>query len=74
MNILLFMARKRKAVSYRIDELVIEALGKMAKQENASVNRYIELHFFKIAKEKGLIGHDIELLGETRGGDTTKNN
>jgi hypothetical protein len=61
------MSRKRKPVSFRIDELVVEALSKLAKEENASVNRYIESHFFKVAKEKGIIPNDAELLGETRG-------
>ncbi|BAZ71386.1 hypothetical protein NIES4106_61830 (plasmid) [Fischerella sp. NIES-4106] len=67
-----FMARKRKPVAYRIDELVVEALAKLAKEENLSINRYIEKHFFHIAKQKGLIPRDSELLGETRGGDRTK--
>ncbi len=66
-----FMTRKRKPVGYRLDEVVIEALKTLARNENISVNRYIETHFFKLAKEKGLIKTDIELLGETRGGDTS---
>lgn len=71
MFLIVEIMRKRKAVSYRIDELVVEALGKLAREENASINRYIETHFFKVAKEKGIISQDTELLGETRGGDTT---
>lgn len=66
-----FMVRKRKPVAYRIDELVIELLSKLAKEENSSVNRYIEKHFFQLGKERGLISQDEELLGETRGGDRT---
>jgi hypothetical protein len=69
MNLLIeFMTRKRKPVSYRLDELVIEALAKLAREENSSVNRYIESHFFRVAKEAGVIPPDTELLGETRGG------
>ncbi|MBE9038606.1 hypothetical protein [aff. Roholtiella sp. LEGE 12411] len=72
--LLIFMARtrKRKPVSYRIDELVVETLAKLAREQNTSVNRYLETHFFKIGKERGLISPEIELIGETRGGDTTK--
>lgn len=66
-----FMTRKRKPVGYRLDEVVIEALKTLARNENTSVNRYIETHFFQLAKEKGLIKTNIELLGETRGGDTS---
>ncbi|MBD2204703.1 hypothetical protein H6G33_07050 [Calothrix sp. FACHB-1219] len=65
------MSRKRKPVGYRLDEVVIDALKTLARNENTSVNRYIETHFFKLAKEKGLISNDTELLGETRGGDTS---
>ena len=65
--LLMLMSRKRKPVSFRLDELVVEALSKLAKEENASVNRYIESHFFKVAKEKGIISSDTELFGETRG-------
>lgn len=66
-----FMTRKRKPVSFRIDELVVETLAKLAKEDNASVNRFIESHFFKLGKEKGLIPQDAELLGETRGNKQT---
>lgn len=65
------MIRKRKPVGYRLDEIVIEALKRLAREENISVNRYIETHFFHLAKEKGFINANTELLGETRGGDTT---
>lgn len=70
--LLLFMPRKRKPVSFRIDELVVETLTKLAREENISVNRYLETHFFRIGKERGLIPPDTQLIGETRGGDTTK--
>ncbi|MHC0068784.1 hypothetical protein ACWATR_38990 [Nostoc sp. UIC 10890] len=70
--LLLFMSRKRKPVSFRIDELVVETLAKLAREENTSVNRYIETHFFRLGKERGFISPDAQLIGETRGGDTTK--
>ncbi|WP_196528221.1 hypothetical protein [Nostoc commune] len=66
------MSRKRKPVSFRIDELVVETLAKLAREENTSVNRYIETHFFRLGKERGFIPPDAQLIGETRGGDTTK--
>lgn len=69
-----FMSRKRKPVAYRLDEAVIEVLAKLAREENTSVNRYIESHFFRLAKEKGLIPADSQLLGETRGGDRRNKN
>jgi hypothetical protein len=64
---------RRKPVAYRIDELVLEVLAKLAREENSSVNRYIEKHFFVVGKERGLIDKDEELLGETRGGGTKNN-
>ncbi|QSJ20086.1 hypothetical protein JYQ62_16060 [Nostoc sp. UHCC 0702] len=72
MQTLLSMPRKRKPVSFRIDELVVEILSKLAKEENTSVNRYIETHFFRLAKERSLISSDTELIGETRGGGGAK--
>ena len=65
------MTRKRKPVAYRLDELVIEVLAKLAKKENSSINRYIEKHFFQIGIDEGLISENEELIGETRGGDRT---
>ncbi len=67
---LLDMAR-RKPVAYRIDERILAVLNILAKEENTSVNRYIEKHFFGVGKQRGLIPNDAELLGETRGGDRT---
>lgn len=67
------MTRRRKPVAYRIDELVLEVLAKLAKEENSSVNRYIEKHFFTVGKERGLIDQNEELLGETRGGGAKNN-
>jgi hypothetical protein len=66
---LLMDMRKRKQVAYRIDSIILELLAKLAREQNTSVNRYLESHFLKIGIERGLIPSDTELLGETRGGD-----
>ena len=66
---LLMDMRKRKQVAYRIDSIILELLAKLAREQNTSVNRYLESHFLKIGIERGLIPPDTELLGETRGGD-----
>jgi hypothetical protein len=60
--------RERKPVSYRIDSTILEVLNKLAREQNTSVNRFIESHFLKIAIERGMLPDNTELLGETRGG------
>ncbi|MBD2359247.1 hypothetical protein H6G41_32470 [Tolypothrix sp. FACHB-123] len=70
---LAFLMRERKPVSYRIDSAILEVLGKLAKEQNTSVNRYIETHFLKVAIERGFLPEDTELLGETRGGKRKSN-
>jgi hypothetical protein len=65
---LAYLMRERKPVAYRIDSAILEVLAKLAKEQNTSVNRYIESHFLKVAIERGLLSEDTELLGETRGG------
>ena len=59
--------RKRKAVTYRIDEVIIQAVEKIAKENNSSVNRYIENLLYAHCRELGRL-IDVEPLGETRGG------
>jgi predicted HicB family RNase H-like nuclease len=61
--------RKRKAVSYRIDDLVIEAIQKAADNQGISANRWVELYLFDSLKNMGLIAQDEQKLGENRGGD-----
>ncbi len=61
--------RKRKAVSYRIDDLVIEAIQKAADNQGISANRWLELYLFDSLKSMGLIPQDEQKLGENRGGD-----
>jgi hypothetical protein len=63
--------RKRKAVTYRIDEAIIKAIDKIARENNSSVNRYIENLLYAHCKQKGEL-INIEPLGETRGGDRSK--
>lgn len=63
------LMRERKPVAYRIDSTILEVLSKLAKEQNTSVNRFIESHFLKIAIERGMLPEDTELLGETRGGN-----
>lgn len=59
----------RKKTTLLIDDRVIAALGKLARRQNMSVNRFVENHFFDLAKTEGFIPQDAEPLGETRGGD-----
>ncbi|MHC5863171.1 hypothetical protein [Nostoc sp.] len=67
--LIMFMPRHRKAVSYRIDSIAIDALGKLAKKENMSANRYLENLLFSVGLQKGVIPKGTEPLGETRGGE-----
>ncbi|KOP23403.1 hypothetical protein AMR41_26275 [Hapalosiphon sp. MRB220] len=69
---LLICMRKRKAVTYRIDETVINALKELAIDRNTSVNNFLETHLFNLLKKEGYISQDTRPLGETRGGDRTK--
>ncbi|MEC4813817.1 MAG: hypothetical protein SAK29_11185 [Scytonema sp. PMC 1069.18] len=71
---LTYLMRERKPVAYRIDSAILEVLNKLAKEHNTSVNRFLELHFLKIAIERGLLPKDTELLGETRGGSRKNKN
>lgn len=63
------MERRRRAVSFRLDSLVIDTLKKIAKEENNSVNKWLETHLLNFLKEKGHLGPEVEPLGELRGGD-----
>ncbi len=63
---------KRKSTTFRLDERIIKAMDKAAKQANASKNRYIENIFLKHCQALGILPMDFEPLGETRGGDRTK--
>lgn len=63
------MTRKRKAVSYRIDEEIITAIKKAAKNQGISDNRWLENFLFDSLQTMGLIDKELEKLGENRGGD-----
>lgn len=65
---------KRKPTTFRLDERVLEAITKAAKDSNNSKNRYIETLFVKHCQSLGLLPFDFEPLGETRGGDRTSKN
>jgi hypothetical protein len=69
---LTYLMRERKPVAYRIDSTILEVLQKLAKEQNTSVNRFLESHFLKLAIERGMLPEDTELLGETRGGRRNK--
>jgi hypothetical protein len=71
---LTYLMRERKPVAYRIDSTILEVLTKLAKEQNTSVNRFIESHFLKVAIERGMLPEDTELLGETRGGSRKNKN
>ena len=66
---LLEMERQRKTRTFRIDEVVIDGLNKLAKKRGISANRLLEIILFQELKGEGVINKSTELLGETRGGD-----
>ena len=63
---------QRKSTTFRLDERLIEAIGLAAKMSNQSKNRYIENLFIRHCQGLGLLAMDFEALGETRGGDRSK--
>ena len=67
------MTRKRKAVSYRLDEIVVEGLNDLAKRKNSSANRLLENTLFELLIKEGIIQTDVEPLGETRGNKQKSN-
>ena len=68
---LLLMERKTR--SFRLDTRVIDAFNAMAKKQGISANRLLEIHLFNHLQQQGFIDKDMELLGETRGGDQKSN-
>ena len=62
---------KRRAVTFRIDERIIEAIEKAAIEVNNSKNKYLELLMLEHCIDKGLLPKNFKPLGETRGGDRT---
>jgi hypothetical protein len=59
---------ERKNKSFKLDERVLKALESLARQRNASVNRYLENLLFNHAKQEGEIPIDAIPIGENRGG------
>lgn len=66
--------RSRKAITYRLDELVTEAMKQQALEEGISVNRWLENHLFDYFKNVGKIVKSETRLPENRGGDRKSKN
>jgi hypothetical protein len=58
----------RRAATYRLDDRILEALERIARKNNTSVNKYLENLLFTHTKQLGEIPMTAESLGETRGG------
>jgi hypothetical protein len=69
MSLELDMDRARKTRTFRLDEIVINGLGELAKRKNSSANRLLENTLFELLIKEGIISKDVSPLGETRGGD-----
>ena len=61
----------RRAVTYRFDERVIEALKARSRKSNSSVSNWLETLLIETLMRSGDLPADFEPLGETRGGDRT---
>jgi excinuclease UvrABC nuclease subunit len=61
--------RSRIQKAFRLDEIVVDGLGELAKRKNSSANRLLENTLFELLIKEGIISKDVEPLGETRGGD-----
>jgi hypothetical protein len=59
----------RRPASYRLDDRILEALDRVARDNNISVNRYMENLLFSHLKQIGAIEMGAKPLGETRGSD-----
>ena len=66
--------RHRKAITYRLDELVTDAMREQALEEGTSVNRWLENHLFDYFKNVGKIPKSENRLPENRGGDRKSKN
>jgi len=64
----------RRTRTFKLDDRVLAALEKMARQENVSANKYLENLLFSSAKAKGEIPMDAMPLGDTRGGKRIRKN
>ena len=59
--------RERKNKSFRLDEVIVDALSKAARKQNASLSRFVESILMQYCIDKNLIPPDTEPLGEIRG-------
>jgi hypothetical protein len=66
--------RNRKAITYRLDELVTDSMKEQALEEGVSVNRWLENHLFDYFKNVGKISKTETRLPENRGGDRKSKN
>lgn len=61
--------RKRKSITFKIDESVLEALADKGKDENNSANRLVENLLIETLRNQGYL-KNFTPLGETRGRNT----
>lgn len=74
-SFLIFMTeRNRKAITYRLDELITEAMKVEATEKGVSANRWLENHLFDYFKNIGRIPQNENRLPENRGGDRKSKN
>jgi hypothetical protein len=64
----------RRAATYRLDDRILDAMERLARKNNTSVNKYLENLLFAHAKQIGEIPMNAEPLGETRGGQKRRQN
>ena len=62
--------RERKNKSFRLDEIILNALSNVARRQNTSLSRLVETILMDYCIERDLIPKDTEPLGETRGVST----
>ena len=61
----------RRKTSFRLDDRILEAIGKASTATGHSRNAWLEHHLFNFLKDSGYISENEQPLGETRGGDRT---
>ncbi|WP_415354641.1 hypothetical protein [Leptolyngbya sp. FACHB-1624] len=66
------MTRHRKAITFTLDTLVIDAIQKVAESHGDSTSRHIEKVLFDYCKSQKAIEPSESRLGENRGGDRRK--
>lgn len=61
--------RERKILTFRLDELVTQAIKEQSLEEGISTNKWLENHLFDYFKNIGKIPKNIGRIPENRGGD-----